>query len=70
MNEIMWSEKKMVRRKVTISKVPAAPGLLKKEKLTFQRKIPELVNWHKIPKELIINFHQVPLSYVTVGRKL
>ena len=63
----MQTEKKMVRRIVTTSKIPVASGLLKEEKFTFQRKIQELVTWHKILKELIINFDQTPLSYITVG---
>ena len=49
LNQIMRTEKKIVRRIATISKVPVAPGLLKEEKLTFQRKIQELVTWYKIP---------------------
>ena len=57
----------MVRRMATTSKVPVAPGLFKEERFTFQRKIQELVTWCKIPKELIINFDQTPLSYITVG---
>ena len=57
----------MVRRIITTSKVPFAPGLLKEEKFTFQRKIQELVTWHKISKKLIINFDQMPLSYITGG---
>ena len=40
----------------TLSMVPLAPGLLKEEKNTFQRKIQELVTWHETPKELVINF--------------
>ena len=39
LNKIMWTEKKMVRGIATTSKVPVAPGLLKEEKFTFQRKI-------------------------------
>ena len=66
-NKIMRTEMKMVRRIATTSKVPVAPGLLKEEKFTFQRKIQEFVAWHKIPKELILNFDQTPLSYITVG---
>ena len=66
LNEIMWTEKKMVWRIATTSKAPVAPSLLKEEKFTFQRKIQELVTWHKIPK-LIINFDQTPLSYITVA---
>ena len=56
LNEIMRTEKKMIRSIATTSTVPVAPVLLKKEKFTFQRKIQELVTWHKIPKEFIINF--------------
>ena len=50
LNEIMRTEKKMVRRIITTLKVPFAPGLLKEEKFTFQRKIQELVTWYKISK--------------------
>ena len=63
----MWTDKKMVRRIATTSKVPGAPCLLKEEKFTFQRKIQELITWHKIPKKLIINIGQALLSYITVG---
>ena len=42
-------------------------GFLKEEKFTFQRKIQELVTWHKISKEIIIDFDQTPLPYTTVG---
>ena len=67
LNEIMRTGKKMVRRIATTSKVPVAPGLLKEEKFTFQRKTQELATWHKIPKILIINFDQTLLSYITAG---
>ena len=36
LNKIMRTGKKMVRRISTTSKVPVAPGLLKKEKFPFQ----------------------------------
>ena len=62
LNEIMQTEKKMVRKIATTSKIPVAPSLLKQERFTFQRKIRELVTWHRIPKEFIINFDQTPLS--------
>ena len=62
----MQTGKKMVRRIATTSMVPVAPGLLKEEKFTFHRKTQELVTWHKIWKELIINFDQTLLSYITV----
>ena len=67
LNEVQRSEKKMVKRMATTSKIPVAPGLLKEEQLTFQRKILALIKWHDIPKELVLNFDQTPLSYITVG---
>ena len=67
LNEVERSEKKMVKRMATTSKIPIAPGLLKEEQLTFQRKILALIKWHDIPKELVLNFDQTPLSYITVG---
>ena len=67
LNEIMRTEKKMIMAIATALKIPVTPGLLKKEKFTFQRKIQELVTWHRIPKKLINSFHQMPLSYITVG---
>ena len=39
LNEVQRSETKMVKRTATTSKIPVAPGLLKEEQLTFQRKI-------------------------------
>ena len=66
LNERIRSEQKMVRRIVTTAKVHVAPGLLKEEESKFQRKIQELLTWHKVPKELRINFDQTSLSYITV----
>ena len=57
----------MVKRMATASKIPAAPGLLKEEQLNFQQKIQALINRYDIPKELVLNFDQMPLSYSTVG---
>ena len=48
LNEMMRTEKKMVWRIATTSKIPVASGLAEEEKFTFQRKIQELVIWHKI----------------------
>ena len=67
LSEVMRTEKKMVRRIVTTLKVPFAPGLLKEENFTFQKKIEQLVTCHKIPKQLIINFDKMLLSYITAG---
>ena len=66
LNEVQRSEKKMVKWMATTSKIPVAPGLLKEEQLTFQRKFQALIKWYDIPKELILNFDQTPLSYITV----
>ena len=57
----------MVRRMATTSKVPIAPGLLREEKYTFQKKISDLVKWHNIHPDLVSNFDQTPLSYIIVG---
>ena len=57
----------MVRRMATTSKVPIAPGFLRKEKYTFQQKINQLVKWHNITPDLVLNFDQTPLSYIIVG---
>ena len=56
--------KKMSRRMGTTAKIPVAPGLLKEEKLTFQRDIKTLQQQYDIPDELILNYDQTPLSYV------
>ena len=58
-------EKKMTRRKATTEKIPVSPGLLKEVKLNYQRNIKQLHSWHDIPDELIVNFDQTPLSYIS-----
>ena len=67
LNEVQRSEKKMVKQMAMTSKIPVAPGLPKEEQLTFQQKIQALIKWYDIPKELVLNFDQTPLSYITVG---
>ena len=59
---------KMTRILGTTCKLPVAPGLLKEVKLGFQRKIKQLQVWHNIPDELIVNFDQTPLSYVSSSK--
>ena len=66
-NEVQPSEKKMVKRMATTSKIPVDSRLLKERQLTFQRKIQGLIKWYDTPKELVLNFDQTPLSYITVG---
>ena len=54
----------MTRRLTITAKVPVAPRLLNEERLTFQRKIWQLKQWHDILNEIILNFDQTPLSYI------
>ena len=56
-----------MKRMATTSKIPIAQGLQKEEQLTFQRKIPALIKWHDISEDLVLNFDQTSLSYITVG---
>ena len=58
LNEVARTERKMVRRMATTSKVPIVPRLLREEKYTFPKKINELVKWHNIPPDLVLNFDQ------------
>ena len=67
LSKVQRSEKKLVKRMPTTSKIPVAPGLLKEEQLTFQWKIQALIKWYEILKELVLNFDQTPLSCITVG---
>ena len=57
--------KKMCRRKGTTAKIPIAPGLLKEVKLKYQREIQSIQKRHNIPDDMILNFDQTPLSYVS-----
>ena len=66
-NEMERNGKKIKRRMATTCKIPVAPALLEEEKFTFQPNIITLVKKHKIPKELIFNYDQTPLSYVCTG---
>ena len=58
-----WSEKKG-----TIGKNERSKQFLLEEKLTFQRRIASIIEEHDIPKELIPNQDQTPLSYVSPGK--
>ena len=66
LSEVARTDRKILRRMATTSKVPIAPGLLMEEKYTFQKNINELVQWPNIPPDLVLNFDQTPLSYITV----
>ena len=45
----------------------SSPKTTEKEQLTFQRKIQALIKWYDIPKDLVLNFDQMSLSYIAVG---
>ena len=55
---------KKIRRMGTTAKIPVAPGLLKEEKLKFQRDIKTLQQQYDIPDKLILNYDHTPLWYV------
>lgn len=59
---------KLVRRMATTSKIPVSPGLLTETKLDYQRRYKSLLEWHSIPKDLVINFDQTPLPYVCASK--
>ena len=59
---------KWTKRKGTAGKVEPSQQFLDEEKLTFQRNISTIIEDHDIPKELILNLDQTPLSYVSPGK--
>ena len=61
--KIGWS-----KRKGTTGKVVPPALLLKEELFSFQRDIAQAVYDHDIPKRLIFNIDQTPLSYVSPGK--
>ena len=56
------------KRKGTTGKIKSSRQFLLEEKLTFQKKISDAIFYHDIPKELIVNLDQKPLSYVSPGK--
>ena len=59
---------KWTKRKGTTGKVESSQQFLDEEKLIFQRNIPTIIEDHDIPKDLISNLDQTPLSYVSPGK--
>ena len=59
----------MVERMAMTSKIPVAPGLLKEEQLTFQRKIQALIKWHDIPKDLVLKRRSNPFVLHYCGKQ-
>ena len=58
-----WSKRKGIAGKIGPSK-----QFLLEEKLTFQRCIASIIEEHDIPKEVILNLDQTPLSYVSTRK--
>ena len=63
LKSMAWS-----KRKGTTGKIEPSEQFLLEEKLTFQRQISTVINDHDIPKDLIVNLDQTPLSYVCPGK--
>ena len=60
--------KEWSKRKDTTGKIEPINQFLLEEKLTFQKRIASIIEEHDIPKELILNLDQTPLSYVFPGK--
>ena len=56
------------KRKNTTVKIEPSQLFLLEEKLTFQKRIASIIEEHDIPKELILNLDQTPLSYTSPGK--
>ena len=56
------------KRKGTTDKIDPSKQFLLEEKLSFQRRIVSIIEEHDIPKELILNLDQTPLSYASSGK--
>ena len=57
--------KNMCRGKATTEKIRFTPGLLKEARLHFERQTKQMKAWHQTPDDLIINFYQTPILYVS-----
>ena len=56
------------KRKRATGKIEPSKQFLLEEKLTFQRCIASIIEEHDIPKEVILNLDQTPLSYVSTKK--
>ena len=56
------------KRKGTTRKIEPSKQFLLEKKLTFQKEISGVIFEHDIPKEVMINLDQTPLSYVSPGK--
>ena len=57
-----------MKRKGTTGKIEPSQQFLLEEKLTFPKKISGAIFYHDIPKELIVNLDQTPLSYISPSK--
>ena len=64
----VFESMKWTKRKGTTGKVEPSQQFLDEEKLIFQRNISTIIEDHDIPKDLILNLDQTPLSYVSPGK--
>ena len=62
LNSMNWT-----KGKGTTGKVEPSKKFLEEEKLTFQRKISNVILDHDVPSALALNLDQIPLSYVSPG---
>ena len=69
LHNVMTEEKKMVSRLGSTASMPVSPVILSEVKLDFQRKIKRAQEEYSIPDELIINFDQTPLAYITASNR-
>ena len=63
LSDLIWS-----KRKGTTGKLELSPQFLAEEKFTFQWEISTAISSHDIPKFLVLNTDQTPLSYVSPGQ--
>ena len=57
-----------VKRKRKTGIVKSYPKFLEEGKFTFQRAISKFASDHDIPRELVFNRDQTPLSYISPGK--
>ena len=63
LKSINWTKRKGTTEKVELSK-----KFFEEEKLTFQRKISNVILDHYVPSALVLNLDQNALSYVSPGK--
>ena len=59
---------KLVKRMATTSKILVSPVFLSETRLDYQQRYKSFHLWHKIPKDLTVNFDLRPLPYVCASK--